>query len=63
MLAAARDSLNGLRLYNASSGLRLAQLIQSVARRLIPLPPLFLCWLGSASGMAGRKCEKDPVTF
>ena len=36
---AARDSPNGLRLDNASSGLQLAQLIQSVVRRLIPLPP------------------------
>ena len=41
LAAAARDSPNGLRLDNASLGLRLAQLIQSVVRRLIPLPPLF----------------------
>ena len=54
---------NGLRLDNASSGLQLAQLTQRVARRLIPLPSPFFCWFSGASGMAGRKCEKDPVTF
>ena len=62
-VAAAWDSPNGLRLDNAPSGLRLAQLIEGVARLLIPLPPFFSVGSAVQAEWRAENVKKTPSLF